>query len=107
VVGRESLAFRNTGGSPVIREVLAGGGTRAVDRSLGYLTTAWKDTSPDAPGGITPGRSHFSSVEPTRFSPEEKVDPWGPMAVPLTYSRRGKRLSTIDADRIGVLPMLR
>src|SRR4051812_10534636 len=70
----------------------------------GYLTTASNDTWPEAPGAITPGRSHLSSVEPTRFSAVEKSVPFGPFAEPLTYSNRGRRLSTIDADRIGVFP---
>ena len=41
-------------------------------------TTASNDTCPATPGGTAPGRIHFSSVEPTRFSSAVKVVPFGP-----------------------------
>ena len=93
-----------------------GGATRGGDERCppvfpmiftGQRTTAWNETSPDAPGAITPGRSHFSSLEPTRFSAVEKLVPLGPLADPRTYSRRGKRLSVIEPERMGVFPILR
>jgi len=57
-----------------------------TDQSLASAqrTTAWNETWPSTPGATVSGRTHFSSVEPTRFSSAENAVPFGPRALPFT-----------------------
>lgn len=71
-----------------------------------YRTLAWNVTAPVSPGGTTP-MSHLSSVEPASFSLAVNTAPFGPWALPLTYSRRGSKLSITDTEVTGMFPMFR